>query len=336
MAWLDNSRVIAILAVVFLHTASGVVSQSDLGSSNWWVGNFYDSFVRWCVPVFVMISGALLLDPNKHEEITTFYKKRAAKLLVPTLFWTVFFSLWGDGFWLFKVDSISLVDLAKRLVSGKTHYHLWFLYMIIMLYLFTPFFRKIVINSTRKEIVALVFFSFALAVLNAISDKLYPNSYSLFIYGFLSYIPYFFLGYLIRTDERKYSRVILWSIFFLSTISTFIGCYTLASIKGLNIGLYFYGYLSITVIPMSVSIMYLLKYWIRPIGSKGISQKLALSTLGVYLIHPIVLETLQYFALGPLNFHPLVSIPVITVIAFCFSFITTQLIFKISYLNRII
>ncbi|WP_231687429.1 acyltransferase family protein, partial [Ralstonia pseudosolanacearum] len=58
MPWIDAARVISIFAVVFLHISASVVTEADFGSSFWWHGNFYDSMVRWCVPVFVMISGS--------------------------------------------------------------------------------------------------------------------------------------------------------------------------------------------------------------------------------------------------------------------------------------
>ena len=143
VVWLDNSRIVAVFAVILLHTAGIVVNESDLGSEYWWIGNLYDSLVRWCVPVFLMVSGALLLDPNKDEDLGTFYIKRASRILVPVLFWSAFFLLWA----IVKGNLASLADLSARLLSGKPHYHMWFLYMIVPLYLFAPFFRKIVANS---------------------------------------------------------------------------------------------------------------------------------------------------------------------------------------------
>ncbi|EMH1199379.1 acyltransferase family protein [Serratia marcescens] len=74
MRWLNNARIIAILAVVLLHVSSRVITWSELGSNDWWYANLYDSLVRWCVPVFVMISGALLLAPEKAEPLGVFYK----------------------------------------------------------------------------------------------------------------------------------------------------------------------------------------------------------------------------------------------------------------------
>src|SRR5216117_2766854 len=66
LLWIEQARGAAALAVVILHVSAGVVrGVSDVTSAAWWIGNIVDSAMRWCVPVFVMISGALLLDPAK-------------------------------------------------------------------------------------------------------------------------------------------------------------------------------------------------------------------------------------------------------------------------------
>jgi surface polysaccharide O-acyltransferase-like enzyme len=329
MVWLDNSRIVAIFAVVVLHVASNIVSVSDIGSEYWWIGNFYDSFVRWCVPVFVMISGALLLDPNKKEDLKTFYKKRLSRILVPTLFWSAFYFLWALRLESAKVDPLSLVDLIK-IVLGQGH--MWFLYMLIGLYLFTPFFRTIVANSTRREIEMLVVFTFLMAVLT----RLFSGDSKLFINWFLPYVPYFFLGYLIRTDERDFSKAILWGVFLLSSCLTALGCYTLTVNSDLNTGLYFYKYLSITVIPMSVSIIFLFKSWTNPIFSVNFTRSLSLLTLGVYLTHPVFMDIINHLGLRPLNFYPAISIPVIAIIVFSSSSIGSWFLAQVPYLKRTI
>ena len=168
MIWLDNARIIAILAVVFLHVAGNVVTESDIGSEYWWYGNLYDSFVRWCIPVFVMISGALLLNPSKIESLRAFYAKRVSRILIPVMFWSAVFLLrWASNSAMGDQEMLAL-ELLKRLLSGKPHDHMWFLYMIIFLYLFTPFFRKIVANSTRRELVIFVVATFLISIANGI------------------------------------------------------------------------------------------------------------------------------------------------------------------------
>ena len=64
---LDVVRVIACLAVILLHLSATIVMDRDLlGTVGWHIANVIDAATRWCVPVFVMLSGALLLDPQKH------------------------------------------------------------------------------------------------------------------------------------------------------------------------------------------------------------------------------------------------------------------------------
>lgn len=82
LAWLDLLRVGAALAVVVLHvSAEPVVSIPDRDSALWHAGNAFDSLSRWCIGGFIMVSGALLLDPSRHESAREFYQKRARRIL---------------------------------------------------------------------------------------------------------------------------------------------------------------------------------------------------------------------------------------------------------------
>jgi len=336
MVWLDNSRILAIFAVVFLHVSGGVVVGYDVGTEYWWFGNIYDSVVRWCVPVFVMISGALLLDPSKQEKLAVFYTKRLSRILIPLIVWSAFFLAWTFAKSLVKGNELTLIDLLKNLLSGKPHYHMWFLFMILSLYLFTPFFRKIVTHSSKNELLLFIVITFVMSALNFAYGKVVTCGSMPFINWFLSYIPFFFLGYFIRQDNHAPSKLLLWGIFIISFILTFIGCYILAINTDLDNGLYFYGYLSITVIPMSISLMYILKSWNNPIVNTSFTKQLSILTLGVYLVHPIILEIINYKKYGAMSFHPIISIPVITFIIFTVSAGIALIIYKIPYLKRTI
>ena len=95
--WSANLRFFSILAVIILHVSSKFVAGYSIGSNfygtfPWWVGNVFDSLTRWCVPIFIMISGYYLL--NKTESNRIFLKKRVTKIGFPIIFWSVFFSLW--------------------------------------------------------------------------------------------------------------------------------------------------------------------------------------------------------------------------------------------------
>jgi surface polysaccharide O-acyltransferase-like enzyme len=332
MIWLHNARIAAIFAVVFLHVAAGFVVYSPIGSDNWWIGNVYDSLVRWCVPVFVMISGALLLDPNKKEDFKTFYLKRLPRILIVTFVWSAFFLFWT----FLRGDSLGVLDVAKRIIAGTPYFHLWFLYMIAPIYLFTPFFRKIISNSSHLEISILVIITLVIASLNAIAQSLGMVESKLFTTSFLSYVPYFFLGHLIRFGSIDYSKLILAISILLSVLLTSLGCYIFARNKGLGAGLYFYSYLSVTVIPMSASVMYLLKKWTKPIGNTQLSERLASLTLGIYLIHPVFHEVIQQSWTGYREINPIISIPLLSIMIFSLSLGAAWVIKKIPYANKTI
>lgn len=150
------------------------------------------------------------------------------------------------------------------------------------------------------------------------------------------YIPYFFLGYYVRTSHANFRKSILWIVFSSSVFLTAMGCYFVAKNQGLDAGLYFYNYLSITVIPMSVTVFYLFKNWTKPIGNEWLTNKLSSLTLGIYLIHPIFLEIIQYAGYWPLSFNSLISIPFISVAVFGFSLGMVWVINTIPYVRRII
>lgn len=308
MVWVDNTRILAIFAVVFLHVAADVViGVGNFNSSQWWIGNIYDALVRWCVPVFVMLSGALLLSDDKTESLPEFYKKRVARLLVPILSWSIFFLAWTFLKGLVRGNAPSLLSLSKNLLFGNPYPHMWFLYMIVGLYFITPFVRTLVRHTSRSEIIFFVIILFGISAVNSAYDSLYAKNTTLFINWCVSYLPYFILGHLIAKSDWEPKKIIVLLVFALSVLLPALGCFLLGKSYGLEKGLYFYSYLSITVIPMSISIMFLLKKLNIPILNIPSASRLAGLSLGVYLVHPVILELLGHCGIYVLKFNPLIS-----------------------------
>ncbi len=336
MVWLDNSRILACYAVIVLHVSVEVVLGNDIGSEYWWYGNFFDSLVRWCVPVFVMLSGALLLDENKKEDLKVFYNNRLSRIFIPILFWSAFFSCWsllGD---VMKGNEPTISGLMKKVILGKPYFHMWYLYMLVGLYLFTPLYKKIVRNTPKREMLFFVIVMFVFAALNAIDEKIFSANHHLFINWFVVYSPYFILGYLIRVTSFDINILYLVVVFIISFTLTSSGCYLLAVSSGVDKGVYFYNYLSITVIPMSISVMLLFKKNTKPILGDNITQKTARLTLGAYLVHPLFLDLLRYFQFDANQFNPGYSIPVISIIVFIVSLMVASVINTIPLLRKTI
>jgi surface polysaccharide O-acyltransferase-like enzyme len=103
--YLDNLRVIATLAVLLIHSAANVLLNfGKIPDSAWWFANLYNGGFRYAVPIFVMLSGALLLP--REEEIGSFLKKKFSKNHHP-------FSLLQFDFRDFQLASSSKWSLTK-------------------------------------------------------------------------------------------------------------------------------------------------------------------------------------------------------------------------------
>ncbi len=337
MVWIDNARILAIFAVVVIHiSAVSVVGNPDVNSSAWWAANVYDSFARWCVPVFVMISGALLLSNSKVESMAVFYKKRLSRLLIPLVFWSVFFLGWTYLSARLHGGDFPLRSLGNLVLLGKPYYHMWFLFMIISLYLVTPFVRIVMRNCSRTELTWLVVGMFGVAVLNIVYRAMFNQTDLLFINWFLIYLPYLLLGSLIATSTYEPGRGVLWAVFLVSGALTAVGSYLLIQRYGIDRGLYLYNYLGVTVIPMSISAFYLLKRFNAPlVVNAKVTRQVADIVLGIYLIHPVFIDLFSHFGINSLTLHPIYTVPALVVVVFLLSAGVAWVIHQIPYLRRI-
>ncbi len=185
--------VVATIAVVILHVAaSGVVQFGSIQTVDWWVYNIADSACRWAVPVFVMLSGAKLLDAHKLESVKGFYTRRLSRIGIPLVFWSLFYLGWQVIYRHYE----SPMGLLKQLALGNPYYHLYFLYVIAGLYLFTPAFR-VLLSRLDSEVRPLTLAFFLLASFDAFVRRMTGYEYSAFL-KFVPFIGYYCAGYLIR------------------------------------------------------------------------------------------------------------------------------------------
>src|SRR6201747_1022387 len=89
LEWLDRLRLWAILAVVTIHAIGTATRESGTGwhPAAWWASNLINSACLWCVPVFVMVSGALMLDPARRPSGPHYLRRRMSRILLPLAFW---------------------------------------------------------------------------------------------------------------------------------------------------------------------------------------------------------------------------------------------------------
>ncbi|RMT29409.1 hypothetical protein ALP49_01857 [Pseudomonas syringae pv. solidagae] len=141
---LDGVRFTAIFMVILIHvSAKGFLSMG----LNWWAVNFYESISRAAVPLFFMVSGALLLTKETSAKASL---KRIWRVTLPLFVWSIVYLAW------FQYTGTPFDDWVLRILRGPVVAHFWYLYTLIGAYLFLPvligFFK---IENTSSTLLAM-------------------------------------------------------------------------------------------------------------------------------------------------------------------------------------
>jgi len=297
-AGLDFTRIIACFMVVVLHvSATGVAAFGH----DWAYFNTYDSLVRSCVPLFLMLSGALLL--GREEGVKAFYTKRFIRIFPPLIFWSVFYVLWktrltGD----YSGLSASMVSVFK----GPAYFHLWYLYALVGIYLFIPFMAKIYRHSTDAEKLIYLSIWFVVASVIPLVTYFYPGVGDLAsVYGLSSFAGlsgFVFLGaYVFDRIQTQQAPTVLVDAagFLICAVCTALATYGLSLRDGVPNQLFF-SYLSPFVVVGSIfGFRLFVELGARLARHAKVLNVLAGSTLGVYCLHIFVMNRLS-IVYGPL------------------------------------
>lgn len=299
MAYGDAVRVLGTIAVVVGHVADMPMQEQPPDSINWWVCNILNSLARWAVPVYIMLSGALLLDPARSEPASVFYRKRLARLGVPLVFWSAFFMLFSVYYTGWVTGKQSLINL----VTGQPYAHLHFIFRIAVLYAFTPMFRVFVAHAPRSMLISTVCILFGVWSADSVINGFMGTSLSAFA-RFAPFVSFYLAGYLLRESYAKPEHV-KWHVLGLVTCMALLAGVTgwLSMTLGFawypSIPLVLYDFLSPVRVPIAIFAWILLITYFhhrRPETSRSarVFKYLAPTTLGLYLIHPMFREILYY------------------------------------------
>ncbi len=336
----DVLRIIAAFAVVMLHVTSDRLITS-FPSNEWEIRNVYDSFVRWCVPVFVMISGALFLNHGRKISVGRLYKKNILHLIFIFFVWSFIYAIYLA---IVKCD-YNVSHILFRIIEGPVHF--WFLKMLIGLYVTIPILRMITQNKQSEEyflILALITVFVLPMIFTFIG--LYSESYKSFAllhynaYGIRiasGYVGYFVLGHYLYTYRlsglvKKFIYIMgLFSV--LSVIFlTHWYCHRINASSEL-----FYGNLNVFTLFESIAIyLAIIELKISKEYYPLVSRLSSLS-LGVYLSHFLVIMLFNnLFGIDSGSFNPLFFIPCYSLIVFVLSCLVVSLIMKIPILKKLV
>lgn len=334
----------AIVLVIMVHAAiepHPIIQETDFSKLLVSLtANTYNSLARPSVPLFVMLSGALLLQPSRVEPIRVFLRKRLVRLGLPFVFWGTAYFAWR---YFVNHEALSVSSVFQGILTGP-YYHFWFLYMLFGLYLITPVLRVITVHSERKIIryfLLLWFFGTGIVPLLVLVSGL---AFELKLFAVTGWIGYFLLGYYLLSTRFRSSTLVI--SFLTGVLWTVFGTYVANWFVGGTTGLFFLDYLSISVILASSSLYALLLKSSPGILENRLSRaswiikSIGQNTLPIYLFHIMILESLQKgyfgFQISLSTMNPVFEIPFVTIVTLFLSLGGILLLKKVPVVKRLI
>ena len=331
---LDIIRILATLAVITIHVTGLHWLDQDITSFSWQTYNIFRAAVRWAVPVFIMLSGALFLNPQKDFSIKKLYGKNILRIVTAFVFWSFIYALYEND--------RSALDFLGRWIKGAGH--MWFIFLILGLYSILPILRRICESELLMKgfLVTAFILGFLLPallesipafMLRPILDGLPLLCLKLFQKAF-GWSGYYVLGwYLVRF--RKVRKGDLHSCYFIyaAGLLAFISSVFLYRNYAFRLGYApdeFYDNISLTVLLEAIAVFIALSNmeWNVLFTQNAVIRKISDATFGIYMVHMLVFYLLDAFT-ADYSCYAVIWIPVMIVVVTFMSYCIVVLIQKI-------
>ena len=266
---IDIIRIFAFIFIVFLHTLNRQFGV-DI-----WMGGY--AVISIGVNLFIMISGYLLLD--KTEEAMVFFKKRILNILPLFLVFNIVY---------IYVGKIPIMPVLKGKTISASHF--WYIYMILGLYLLTPWLQK-VLKYAEKETLFVVFLWFLCNILNPYLRYFNLAEIPFSNFPLTGFIGYYILGYFVKKYDNKVKRasfILIIVIYALGFLLSFLSTKYVLAVTGKRVS-DFFDKNSLGTFIMTLSFFV---FWCKFNFSKRdrIIKIVADSTYFAFLVHLIVLN----------------------------------------------
>ena len=303
----DLLRCVAAVAVVAIHVLGPYREQlGGIPDGEWITAISFNSFSRWAVPVFIMVTGALMLSDTRNFDARYYVKRRLGKVLLPFLVWSVFYALLS-GFTLAGFDSSVALRTLQTFPEHETYYHLGFFYYFIPLYFIIPLLKILVRKTDRGSVIGLTCVWLVLTTLFLFKvDGVWGQKLILFS-------GYLLLGYCLF-QYRWPALVLLVPLGIAALLLTDYMVVSTSLAKGeYTVGRWM-SYKTLNTVLIAAMIFALCQRYGERL-SEFWKHKLSLMgrySLGIYLLHPIFLWPVREFDLY--FFHPGLMIPFWTLV----------------------
>ena len=336
--YMDVLNIIAIISVVALH-CGGI--GNTFSTERWWKTSLLIEIVCYfAVPIFVMLSGANLMNYRKKYDTKTFFKKRVSRVLIPTIAWFTIMSIWKIC--IVKTISVnSLIEFLNMLLNNKIEFTYYYLFVILGIYLTIPLLSQLTDKKYRKTLWYAVFVFF---VFNSLIPHIllmlgitWNTDFQILIGG---YIVYVILGYLLSTQEvpKKY-RYTIYVLAILGMIYRYTVSFVFSYKTGSNVIDTWKGHMQFYAILQACAVF----LFVKNIDFKKIEKdqrivkivaEISSCSFGVYLAHLIV----KYYELEifSINTHSWEWRIIGSFITYLMTLLIVYIIKKIPILKRIV
>ena len=206
----DLLRVFSMLAVIMIHVSAdyvgGYIQLFANGEISGGVApifsSIYNAISRFAVPCFIMLTGAFTLDSKRTENYKEFYKNSFIKLGVPTIIFTIIYTLYKIPLaFLGENSGVSeLINVFVDVLKGNPFYHMWYMYMLIGLYALAPIVVRFK-NGISFENFTKVAFGFLIVA--SISRWSKEITVMWDVGQAFEYLGYFMVGFVLRKKLTK-------------------------------------------------------------------------------------------------------------------------------------
>lgn len=329
---LDLLRVFAMTAVVVIHAAAPFILGDKLPDINFATALTYDAFSRFCVPMFVMLSGAVMFSLNTDIDETPlqFYARKIKRFLPPIAFWFIFYWFFSgrmSSVW----QSNSIVEAGQNvwniLTNGIPYYHLWYLYMLPGLFFLGPLLRHLKRKVTPRQWMWLGIGFLLFGILHNAKRIITGQGLPFFLE------PVDFIGYLILGDVLLNKRVSkAWS--FVGYIAgSFVLATALYTFSLFNPGRFpFSSFLSPLIVLPTVSLFALAQQKLS-VAKNKLVYELAITSFGVYLVHAAIVDTIMKMTNFSLTSFVVVDIALYTLATIAISYAIVKILMSVKWLR---
>jgi surface polysaccharide O-acyltransferase-like enzyme len=300
---LDVLRVVAILGVVAIHVFGLILAREDLrDTATWHFAVVLDVATRWCVPLFVMISGALVLAPRAHAGGPgRFYRRRVVRLLPALVVWHLVY-LVGVRRWL-RGQELDPTAVLVNFIDAKVYTALYFLWLILGLYAVAPVIAAFLAGGGRTRGVVTAFaaigWSLVVSALPGISlllDAPRPRSEGA-LTMWVAYVGVFIAGYALREARPRSLRFLWTGPLLVLLLGEIVWQYEVTPEHEWLQALAPVGYTGIGVVAASILLFLfgidVLSRIRPPTAVIRVVKELSAATFGVFLCHLLVIALLQ-------------------------------------------